>query len=167
MDAPVLTHSLQTSEGTKTIEIHNDFDPANPCEEWDMFGTIRFYKLGFGHEKGDLDEIFEDDNLLSLPIYAYDHGGMTISTKPFGCPWDSGLAGVIYVRKDHPDFDTEAAASVLLGTEVRLLDQWLTGQVYGFIMYEGDEETDSCWGFYGSPEEVLQQVIDDYIGGTK
>lgn len=28
-----------------------------------------------------------------LPVYCYEHSGMTIKTGPFGDPWDSGQAG--------------------------------------------------------------------------
>lgn len=49
-----------------------------------------------------------DDEILSiirkkfiiLPLYLYDHGGITISTRPFSCPWDSGQVGYIYASKD-------------------------------------------------------------------
>lgn len=33
---------------------------------------------------------------LVLPIYAYIHGGIAVSTEPFSCPWDSGKVGIIY-----------------------------------------------------------------------
>jgi hypothetical protein len=35
-----------------------------------------------------------------LPIYMYDHSGITISYKPFSCPWDSGQVGWIFMNKD-------------------------------------------------------------------
>ena len=36
-----------------------------------------------------------------------------------------------------------------LQAEVEGYDQYLTGDVYGFIL-EGGGQDDSCWGFYGS-----------------
>jgi hypothetical protein len=30
----------------------------------------------------------------------YDHGGITISYKPFSCPFDSGQVGWIFMNKD-------------------------------------------------------------------
>jgi hypothetical protein len=35
-----------------------------------------------------------------LPLYLYDHSGITISTGAFPCPWDSGRVGYIYVSKE-------------------------------------------------------------------
>ncbi len=36
---------------------------------------------------------------VALPLYAYSHGGVTISTSPFGDPWDSGQIGAIYAER--------------------------------------------------------------------
>ena len=35
-----------------------------------------------------------------LPLYLYDHSGITISTTPFGDPWDSGRVGFIYMTRE-------------------------------------------------------------------
>ena len=32
-----------------------------------------------------------------LLLYMYEHGGITISSSPYGCPWDSGTVGFIYI----------------------------------------------------------------------
>ena len=33
---------------------------------------------------------------LVLPLYLYDHSELTMATKPFSCPFDSGKVGFIY-----------------------------------------------------------------------
>jgi hypothetical protein len=45
------------------------------------------------------DEMAESvlDNGIYLPLYLYDHSGITMSYKPFGCRWDSGQVGFIYM----------------------------------------------------------------------
>jgi len=40
-----------------------------------------------------------DKNLFILPIYVYEHGGITMSTGGYGCQWDSGQAGYIFSDK--------------------------------------------------------------------
>lgn len=106
---------------------------------------------------------------LSLPLYLYDHSGITMSTGRFSCPWDSGQVGFIYIskKKAREGFGrltkktTERVLEVLRA-EVSEYDQYLIGDVYGFQLYKHEEgqepdegeELDSCWGFYGSdPEE--------------
>jgi hypothetical protein len=32
---------------------------------------------------------------------------------------------------------------------VKGYDQYLTGDVYGYVIKDKDEQIDSCWGFYG------------------
>ena len=31
-----------------------------------------------------------DAQVVMLPLYLYDHGGLTMNTSAFSCPWDSG-----------------------------------------------------------------------------
>jgi len=64
----------------------------------------------------ELDDKFEDEggtdediakawaiikkNCVILPLYLYDHSGITMSVSPFSCPWDSGQVGYIYCTKE-------------------------------------------------------------------
>jgi len=106
-----------------------------------------------------------DHFYISLPLYLYDHSGITMSTGAFTCSWDSGQVGFIYVRRDEVEreFTSEYPAhghdtlekhiEAILRREVEMYDQYLTGDVYGFVLVdEHGEEVDSdlsCWGFYG------------------
>lgn len=119
------------------------------------------------------------DVLYITPIYVYDHSGVTISTSPFSCRWDSGVAGFAYISKStintetmwkdsledrqegHTKYKTwYELAEALVESEITTLDHWVTGDVYGFQVYKKVhcdccghtelEDVDSCWGFYGS-----------------
>tara|TARA_Y100000310_G_C20624542_1_gene785107 strand:- start:66 stop:839 length:774 start_codon:yes stop_codon:yes gene_type:complete len=120
-----------------------------------------------------------DDNVILLPLYLYDHSGITMSTGRFSCNWDSGQVGWIYITKEQALKEwgkarctkkvVERAIKYLKG-EVETYDTMLTGQVYGFrilkpateamvkaheeleIDVDDDdrEELSSCWGFFGS-----------------
>lgn len=121
-----------------------------------------------------------DKRFISLPVYLYDHGSLTISTGSFSCPWDSGQLGLIYVSKDkvrqeygikHVTRFWEEKIKGYLALEVKTYDEFLTGQVYGYRIFEvpegvdpGElseeeiealEEVDSLWGIYG--EEYAEQ----------
>lgn len=153
----------------RILKVIQDTEPESP-RDWDNLGTMycehRNYCLGDKNAKDPRDE---DGNLrkdiLHLPLYLYDHSGITMSTSPFSCPWDSGCVGIIYITKDK--IKEECGWKVLtkarkekilqyLRNEVETYDQYLTGDVWGFEVVEYDEEdgyekeTDSCWGFYGS-----------------
>lgn len=117
--------------------------------------------------------------LVSLPLWVYEHGGITMScgdrSYPYNDRWDSSCAGWIVMSKDSV-MDNLAAteenwrtkAIECMRGEVELYDHWLTGNVYGYTLMEEtapDEwtEVDSCWGFYG--DDVLTNGIADNVPG--
>lgn len=103
--------------------------------------------------------------IISLPLYLYDHSGLTMNTTGFSDPWDSSMVGVIFiteevVRKEllgYPKLYSEVlkdrfrpAGEKHLKQEVEVYDVYLRGEVYGFtVSDEEGEELDSCWGYYG------------------
>ena len=100
-----------------------------------------------------------------LPVYMYDHSGLTVNTTGFSCPWDSGLLGWIYaphdkIKKEFGEVTPETIkkAEKLLDGEVKDYDYYLTGQCYGFKLYENAEEVDSCWGFMGNFRDVQASI---------
>jgi hypothetical protein len=107
-----------------------------------------------------------------LPLYLYDHSGITMATKPFSCSWDSGCVGFIYATKANIKLAfgksqfhrhlRKQAFEVLQG-EVETYDQYLTGDVWGYRIVDEvtDEELDSCWGFYG--EACCQEAADETL----
>ena len=174
----------------KTIRIEQDEDPMSP-RDWDNAGTMICWHKNY--ELGDENEFHSPDSFeewwaengkggVRLPLYLYDHSGITMRTSPFSCPWDSGKVGWIYmteeeIKKDFPAHTEKplgwpvdnndwkkppiARALACLEAEVKTYDQYLTGDVYGYIIEDEDE---SCWGFYGE-DYCLQeaQSVVDYI----
>lgn len=164
--------------GDFTVNIHFDQDPMNPREDFDQIGTMVYwsnrYTIGdvdgskeFG-EPRDFIEWAEENGMVYLPVYAYIHSGITISTKGFGCPWDSGQVGFIYGDPKSIDWLEEDASeeqrveklkNVLEG-EIKIFDDYLTGQVFGFeIEDENGDIAESCWGFYGDDKYALDEGI--------
>jgi len=103
-------------------------------------------------------------NNVILPLYLYDHSGITMRTSPFSCRWDSGQVGYIYISHDKIRKEygwkkltkarLEKIKQYLIG-EVETYDNYLTGSVYGYVIEDRNgEEIDSCWGFYGYDHEA-------------
>ncbi len=135
---------------------------------------------------GRINELVEKallEGYVMLPLYLYDHSDITMSTGQFSCPWDSGQVGWIICdnetikREFNGDRDL---AEKHLRCEVSTYDEYLTGNVYGFIVEETDEfdefdeldwdncdELDSCWGFYGSDVHTngMAKHFDDELIG--
>lgn len=158
-----------------TIHILQDYDPMSP-REWGNLGTMACW-----HRRYDLGDIQPQDDpqthladvkpALTLPLYLYDHSGITMRTTPFSCPWDSGQVGVIYVTREKllKEYGgkrltkkvLEKATKVLVG-EVETYDQYIRGDVYGFVIEDQDgEQVESVWGFFGmeSAKEEAEAVV--------
>ena len=124
------------------------------------------------------------DAAVILPLYLYDHSGITMSTGSFSCPWDSGQVGFIYVTKDklRKEYNVKRLskaiiekAEKILENEVKTYDQYLTGDVYGFKVIEKttcskghthEDVVDSCWGFYGDDYKtngILDHIDKDLL----
>lgn len=129
------------------------------------------YDRGCDHDDLSYSELYnriDKRGTIILPLYLYDHSGITISTSSFSCRWDSGQVGYIYMTKDTMEKEgwNKEQATKYLESEVTVYDNYLTGEVYGFRIEDADgEEIESCWGYYGddSKEDMIQeckQTID-------
>ena len=157
------------------LKIEPDTNHLNPRTDFDNCGKMVCfhgrYNLGDAHDIdfGDFDGwddmraylIKAYDAAVVLPLYLFDHSGITMATHPFGCRWDSGQVGFIYMERatilkeapGHPKILTPKAkawATHYLHSEVRVYDHYLTGDVYGYIIEDEQGETvEACWGFFG------------------
>jgi len=170
------------------LQIFHDTWAESP-RSWDNLGTMAIFhkKYNFGDPVEFTSEDFNGWSemeeyitnklkaVICLPIYMYDHSGITINTQGFSCPWDSGQVGFIYVTKEKlkktyavtkvPQGIIKRAKDVLLN-EVKTMDQYVTGDVYGFSLVKRepgkeDEIIDSCSGFYGT--DIKENGILEYI----
>lgn len=130
------------------------------------------YKSQYGQYRKAIHENilkFLSSSYVIEPIFMYDHSGITINTKGFACPWDSGQVGWIFASHDtiknefgQINDETIESAKVLLKSEVKEYDYYLTDQCYGFRLYKSNEEIASCWGFSGEIRDV-QNEIKEYL----
>lgn len=100
-----------------------------------------------------------------LPLFLYDHSGITMNTSGFHCPWDSGRVGWIYMSKE---------------TALRELCAYTLDQNGERIRVEHQHEgTPSTWSYKTQPltdetwearaEEALLgevEVYDHYLRGA-
>lgn len=164
----------KTLPGGHRVAVVYDEHPESP-REWDNLGTVVLVdrcRYTFGDESADYDELrdlYNDPDHIALPVFMYDHSGITINTSGFSCPWDSGQVGVIYMTKAKAIENwgkkiltkavRQKAIDCLKG-EIETLDQYLTGQVYGYIVTDpAGEELDSCWGFFGEADYCLKEGV--------
>jgi hypothetical protein len=155
----------------------------------------RRYKLGDAQPHLDPQQWHEEErpkDAFELPLYLYDHGGITMRTGAFGCPWDSGQVGWIYITPEKArecftlkpeDPIDEDRVLELLRAEVKEYDQYLTGDIWYFVLEKGTtcgdcghttwEHEDSCGGFYANDKDedniamlrdhIIDEVSDSVI----
>lgn len=192
---------ISAEDDNYVLEIGYDEHAESP-RQWDNLGTIiswhRRYEFtdancvaASGWRKRntwsweEFEEWWNDGHAgIRLPIYMLDHSGLSVSTKPFGCRFDSGLLGWIYITCDvltdiierrKNDGDTEEFVRKEmehhLHNEVEALDRFLRGEIYCYSVkkksrcnscnhVELDTE-DGCSGYF-SIEDIGSEISSSY-----
>jgi hypothetical protein len=171
--------TVELSSGRRVVFSYSDTaqSPRDPdytdCNLTKMVCFHRNYILGDKHnfDKEDvlsweeLEKLIckEEDVCVIDPLYLYDHSGITISTTPFGCKWDSGQVGFVYITKEEIRklFNVKRISKKLkykaweyLNEEVKTYKQYLEGDVYDvYVRDENDDIVESCSGYYGTDFE--------------
>ena len=91
----------------------------------------------------EIQFILEQDDICGLPLWLYDHSGISISTRR-QCPWDSSFVGLIFVEKDSylaqmglkEDIYWKVRAEKTLESEIEIYSDFLEGNVYQWTLYE-------------------------------
>ncbi len=172
-----------------TIKIFQDEDSTDP-RDWDHLGVMVCahgrYNLGdeqintqnYGNWSDVLQELLINERgaKVFMPLFLMDHSGLSISVGGFNdCDpqgWDWGQVGWIYMTQDvidenftkHPEWDS--TPEQCLRAEVKEYDQYLTGDIYGFVVESQGTHLDSCWGFYGT-EEAMKEAAQTFHKVTK
>lgn len=148
----------EVTENNKKVVIYHDDDPINP-RSFDTLGKMVCfhgrYDLGDEHDYNHKDYrgwnemkddiVKKEDVVCILPVYLYDHSGISVSTKPFGCTWDSGQIGWIYATKKNVKEryavkkvtkKIEERVEISLMHELKQYDCYLTGDMFRYEVYD-------------------------------
>ena len=176
---------MELIDGQYTVRLFRDELAENPRMDFDHLGTMVCwhgrYNLGdvdglkeYGHAD---DFLVEHENDIILPLYLYDHSGLTMNTSGFSCPWDSGQVGFIYIEREDmlKEFGKKRMskqlrekAEEILRSEVQEYDSYLTGDVFYITVERKDpewgetEDLDCCGGFLGQEyaEEAAIEMLE-------
>jgi hypothetical protein len=171
MNEPI---EVKTYKGYK-IEIWLDEYPTNPIKEWDMLSHFVCFHPQYDlsndnrfKSKEELLDYAKENKCKLYPLYLYDHSGITISLRPFHCPWDSGQVGWVMVepeeaKKEFPRRRLtkkfwEKISKIVQG-EVKVFDDYLRGDVYGYTVESPDgRNVDSCWGYFSDSKDLVKDA---------
>lgn len=154
------------------VAFHNQFAVSH---EGITEGLIQSMLDGNKYEDGSKNyEAVETSRKYHLFILeAYIHSGVRLylfNGKKKDA-WDSSILGAVLVSKEDWKMRTEAKG-IACGL-VESWNQYLSGEVYGFVVEDKEgEEFDSCYGFLGDPEESglmdnARSAVDIFITQEK
>jgi len=170
----------ETKDGYEARYLISDNDPCDPRNDDNIGVMVCFHKrytLGDHDQKRngkylvtetsdqfqgwqELEAYLRKENhaVVVLPLYLYDHSGISIRTYKHGyhANWDCGQVGFIYITKEKMKKEgmTKKQIEKYLIGEVETYDQYLQGDVYCIVCekYNKDKEPidyDTCGGYYG------------------
>lgn len=174
-----MSYTVETIENDlTTIRIEHDEDCVDPYTDYGMFGTLcHWHKRGFigedySRNQDELQTLVKETvktGGIAVPVYLYEHGGQTISAAPFSCPWDSGAVGVWLASREQIQKEYSCKritksireeARALIVWQIKTLDDYLTGNCYGFIIEDKEgNHLDSCWGFLGDVKYCKNKAV--------
>lgn len=102
-----------------------------------------------------------------LPIYFYNHSGVSISTTKFTSKWDSSQIGFIFVVKKDVDkwFEWEEITEEkrnklkdILLEEVEMYNKYLSGNVYRFELSYLGESLHQENNLFEEPELIVKKL---------
>lgn len=159
----ILVQTEQTLTGTYVksgndlyfIAWQSDSYPCNPRQDYECFST--FYITPNRYFSGDksINELISDlaaineSDYLKLPIYAYVHSAIALSTTPFHDDFDTGLAGfVVCTRQNMADLgystpDWSSRAESVIQDELATYQQYLNGEAKFLTLYHYNPNTDT------------------------
>jgi len=114
--------------------------------------------------------LVHDGAVAVMPLYLYEHSGIGISTRIeptwYHYAWDGGRIGFIYTTRERikqvfgwSRLTKERWEKVKcnLLDEVETYNQYLNGDVYGYVIEDADgDEVESLWGLWGYEYAVDQ-----------
>mgnify|MGYP000845403023 CR=1 FL=1 len=175
---------------TLVLTIEADQLAESPRISMDNIGNMycwhKRYNLGDEHHfpmPEDFRQSMEEEygknwkkKVVILPLYLYDHSGITMRTFPFSCRWDSGQVGWIWadksdLRKEFPKKiresakDWERRMEECLRSEVATYDQFIRGGVVQYAVTDNDGTViDSLCGIYlDDSRDAIDQIMTDYL----
>lgn len=159
--------------------IHDEY--ADSPDAWgneDAFVVYDHRSFTVKRKGFDPEDIFEHmqetkrplyDGYWYFPLFAYIHGGVSLSVSrsgwPFTCGFDTSFKGFVMVKRQKGWTWTRDKAMKVAESIAEEWNDYLSGNVYG---YNVETTGDSCWGYYGDWDksgclDEAKYCIDHYL----
>lgn len=161
----------------KVLKVVYDEYPESP-REWDNLSTFVTEERDYISPDENPEYSFEDlleevctSKYIWSYVAKYEHSSVRYfrTTATHLNEWDTYVCGIMYVSKEdvRKEYGVKRISKKLLDKIFGIFDgeleeytNYANGEVYAYHLYEmNGEEVDSCFGFYGGDNDVL-----DYLG---
>lgn len=139
-------------------------------KDWKSKETFQLHKNDYISAKDAVESNTTKENVVIIPLYIYDHSGITISSSPFDCRFDSGQFGFITVTKEklRQEFGCKRItksiiqkAKEILESEIKAFDHYLTDNQYSFTIEE-NEESEGYFGPFHGENLYTNGMMDEF-----
>jgi len=155
----------------------------NPLEDSTPYTFAAWHgRYDLGNEKefktpAELHQFFKKNKkeVISLPVYMMDHGGLSFQTSPFGGPhaaWDSGLVGHIYTTRKK--FREEVGFKRITPKIVEQIKDGMRGLLEEYTAYMNgwgwgyeliiDDESDGVVAGFMEKKDAMDQAMAELNG---
>ena len=118
-------------------------DYSSPDENHDTFKEFaEKHGVDVSHE-WNLDSVMEamrKEGYYVVPVYALYHGVSHYSINDFNDPWDSGVVGVAFCKKQEGLPENDDYLRKIIDREVKMYDAWVNGEIYGVARLDKTED---------------------------
>lgn len=120
-------------------------------------------------KKWDLDSVMDamrEEGYYVVPVYALHHGVSHYSTHDFHDPWDSGIAGIAFCKKQKGLPDNDDYLRAIIDQEIKEYDAWVNGEIYGIALLSQDGTVLDTSAGYMMPYENRIEVLKDMLSSV-
>lgn len=117
----------------------------------------------------NLDSVMEamrEEGYYVLPVYALHHGVSHYSTHDFHDPWDSGVVGIAFCKKQKGLPDNNDYLRSIIDDEIKVYDAWANGEVYGIMLFDKNEDVLDVSSGYIIPYENRNEALKDMLSAV-
>lgn len=103
-------------ENNNTFEEFAEKHGVDVSKKWDL---------------GSVMDAMREEGYYVVPVYALHHSVSHYSTHDFHDPWDSGVAGIAFCKKQKGLPDDDDCLRTIIDQEIKEYDAWVNGEIYG------------------------------------
>ena len=105
--------------------------PDENDDTFEEFAEKHGVDVSKGCNLGSVMEAMRKEGYYVVPVYALHHGVSHYSIDDFNDPWDSGVAGIVFCKKQKGLPDNDDLLRRIIEDEIKEYDAWVNGEVYG------------------------------------